>query len=110
MSDVTNSKKIVKLACDMAKAGFDIAADGKLSISDLLIAYPVAQELLGDLGAFSGAVAELRALDVAGADALVAEVVADLSIPSARVQAIVKAILHLEPAVVDLINAWKMPA
>ncbi len=108
--NIENAKKLIQVMCHGTKAGFEIVADGKLDASDFMKVYPFALEVFQNANILAPAIAELKSLDADECEALVAEVAANLVIPSARVKAIVMAVLRFEGPVMDLIAALKMPS
>lgn len=106
---IDNAKKVVKLVAMTVNTGLSIAADGKFDGQDLMPLMALAQEAFNDLSSFKAAVEELKSLDAPAAEALVAELAADLAIPSPKVQALVKSVVAFVPPVADLIAALKLP-
>lgn len=109
MSNVDNSKKVIKLLADSGKFVETVVSNGKAGIaSDIAPAVVLLEEVVADLGSFSLALAELKALDEQGIVDLAAELATDLTFASAKVEAIIKAVIAFLPPTFELLAALKM--
>jgi hypothetical protein len=108
MSDVTGLKVILQLIVDLISDGEIVLAGGSANLfADIGVVLSAISEVIADKADFALALSELKTLDAAGVQALVAELSADGKVLPTKVSAIINALSQMIAPIEALVGAFQ---